>query len=523
MPIHDAAPPTEPGAAPAAETGPAAGTGVAKPGRTAEIARTGSQIGQLLSRVPPRWRMPLATYVSCQLIYLLWWAAYYPGLASYDSIIYVVHVTTGPWVANHSVLYDSMVWLSLHVTGSYAGLTLAQTVAASATFGYAVAAFRRLGVPGRWTAIAAVVLAVLPPTGTLIVFVWKDTAFTLCAVLIVCTLAHLVSLRGAPGWQRDRRVAWLVAVLGLEMLGLTLFRPNGFLIVAISAIFMVALLPGVRARVATVAVAAICMFFVLNFAVYPAVGIQQAPTSLTYGPVYADIAVAYAASPSSFTQADTRLMTKVAPLAAWKNTADCYTSDTTTSAVPGFTTRATKLNSQLFALWARILKRTPSLIAGARICRASIAWNVFSGPAKLRGGVQIPADTPPADLFGLGSRPDVRHNPYHSTFYPHPLSQSLHKIAMFLYSLSQTSQLQWLLWRGAFWCYLSYLVLFAYGRARRNWAVLSLGAILIGQQIGILLDNPAQLYRYMISPIFTGILLVPLFFARNRPSRRITR
>jgi hypothetical protein len=520
MPIHDAAPPTEPITASTAATGPAAGNGVAELGRIAEAARAGrSRIGQRLGRVPPRWRMPLATYAACQLIFLFWWAAFYPGLTSYDSIVYTLHVTTGPWVDNHSVVYDSMVWLSLHLTGNYAALTFGQTVAASAAFAYAVAAFRRLGVPGRWTAIAAVVLAALPPTGTLIVFVWKDTAFTLCTFLVAVTLAHLVSLRGQPGWQRDRRVTWLIAALGLELLGMCLFRPNGFLFVGLSAVGLVALLPGVRARVAAVAAAAICVFFVLNYAVYPAVGILKAPTSLTYGPAYADIAVAYAHSPSSFTSADTGLMARVAPLTAWKNSADCYTSDTTTSAVPGFTKRAERLNGQLVTLWVRILTRTPDLILGARICRASIAWNVFSGPANLRGGVVMPLDTPPANLFGLASVPDVRDNPYRATFHPQPLSWKLHKIAEFLYSASQTPQLQWLLWRGAFWCYLSYLVLFAYARARRNWAVLSIGAVLLGQQLAIMIDNPAQLYRYMVSPIFIGIVLVPLFFARNRPAR----
>jgi hypothetical protein len=48
--------------------------------------------------------------------------------------------------------------------------------------------------------------------------------------------------------------------------------------------------------------------------------------------------------------------------------------------------------------------------------------------------------------------------------------------------------------------------------------VLSIGTVLLAQQIGIMLDNPAQLYRYMISPIFVGILLIPLFLARQRPA-----
>jgi hypothetical protein len=553
MPVHDTARPAEPGAAPAPATGAGTETGEGTETATAtateattaartatetetetgtgtapvtgESEREGpgaapperrSRAGRLLGRVPPRWRMPLATYAACQLIFLIWWAAFYPGLTSFDSIVYTLHVTTGPWVDNHSVVYDSMVWLSLHLTGNFAALTFGQTVAASATFAYAVVAFRRLGVPGRWTAIAAVVLAALPPTGTLIVFVWKDAAFTLCVLLLVVTLAHLVSLRGRAGWQRERRVSWLIAAIGFELLGMCLFRPNGFIVVGFCAIGLVALLAKVRAKVAGVAVAAICLFFVLNYVVYPAAGIQKAPTSLTYGTAYADIAVAYADSPASFTPADTALMARVAPLTAWRTSADCYSSDTTTSAVPGFTGRAERLNSQLTALWVRILKRTPNFILGARICRASIAWSIFNGPPKRLGVVEVPLDAPPANLFGLARLSDVRHNPYRATFYPHPLSAKLHKAAEFLYSASETPQLQWLLWRGAFWCYVSYLALFAYARARRNWAVLSIGAVVLAQQLTILLDNPAQLYRYMVSPIFIGVLLVPLFFARHR-------
>jgi hypothetical protein len=33
-----------------------------------------------------------------------------------------------------------------------------------------------------------------------------------------------------------------------------------------------------------------------------------------------------------------------------------------------------------------------------------------------------------------------------------------------------------------------------------------------------MVDIPAQLYRYMISPIFIGIMLIPLFVARKRPA-----
>ncbi len=518
MPAHDTAPEAQPDAAHAPESGPAG------PGRAA-AAESGSgsgprqpagssQFGSVLARVPRTWRAPIATYLGCQAIFLLWWAAFYPGLMSYDTVIYVLHVTTGPWINNLSVLYDSMVWLSLHTTGSLAPLTLLQTIAMSAAFGYTVFAFRRLGVPGRWTAIAAIIVAALPPTGAFIIFIWKDVPFTICAFLVVPTLAHLVSLRSSPGRLRRRRTNQLIAALGLEFLGMMLFRANGFIIVVLAAAALVCLLPGLRARLAAVSMAAILLSFFLNYVVYPAAGIKNASASLTLGPAYSDIAVAYAERPSSFTPADKSLMAQVAPLADWARTANCYDSDWTTN-IHGFNKRSPGVSGQLFSLWLRVLERSPDLILGARICRGSIAWSIFPGPGRLAGATLEPDDTVPANLFLLADR--VQGNPYRSALRAEPLSKDLNVAGNFLWNVSRTPQLQWLLWRGPFWCYLSYLILFAVARARRNWALLGLGAIIAAQQLGVLVDIPAQLYRYMISPVFIGIMLIPLFFARKRP------
>jgi len=465
----------------------------------------------VVRRVPPRRRLPLAVYAACQVIFLFWWAAFYPGLVSYDSVTYLLHVTTGPWVNNHSVLYDSLVWLSLHATGGLALLTLAQTVAMSAALAYTVVAFRRLGVPGRWTAVAAVVVAALPPIGTFIVFVWKDVAFSICAYLVVPTLAHLLSLRGRAGWRTDRRVNRLIVALGLELLGVCLFRQDGFLAVTLAAVALVVLLPGMRARLAAAAAAAVCITFVLNFSVYPAVGVQRADTSLALGPAYADIAVAYGQRPRSFTTADRALMARVAPLAAWKATANCYDSDWTTSQIPDFDTNATRVSGQLFSLWLRVLGRSPDLVLGARICRGSIAWSVFQGPSRLEAQTKI-AGLP----LPKGNWQRIEHNPYRHAVLSRPLAVTANKAGTFLWGVSRTRQFDWLLWRAPFWCYLCYLMVFAFARARRNWALLSLASIVAGQQLAVLADNPSQLFRYMVSPIVIGIMLVPLFFARRR-------
>jgi hypothetical protein len=511
--VQDATPRVEPGAAPAPEpgSGPAQPARVPVGDRIRELVRPA---GRLLGRVPRHWRLPLATYLACQAIFLLWWAAFYPALMSYDSAAYVLQVTKGPWANNYSVLYDVLVWLSLHATGGLAALALVQTAAMSAALGYTVAAFRRLGIPGRWTAAAAVIVAALPPTGTFVIFVWKDVGFALCVYLVVPTAAHLVSLRGSPGWRRDPRVNWLIAALGLEMLGIMLFRLNGFLVVAIAAAVMLAVLPGVRGRLAAATAAAACLVYLLNYAAFPAMGIQKTPAWEAYSIQYADIAVAYAGRPWTFTAADLSLMAQAAPLATWKATANCYDSDRTDRALYA-RARAAPLDSQLMGLWVRVLKRTPDLVLGARICRGSIAWSLFGGPSRLDAQTTHDPTSIDPQLWGLG--PQLRGNPYRDAMRTRPLSGTLNKAGLFLRSVSETPQLDWLLWRGAFWCYVSYLAVLLFARRRRNWALLSLGAIVAGQQLGILADVPDQLFRYMASPIFIGIMLVPLLFAGHRP------
>ena len=504
--MHDITPRVEPGAAP----------GPARAGGRERIRQLLQPASRLLSRVPRPWRLPLATFLACQAIFLFWWAAFYPALMSFDSAAYVLQVTAGPWVDNYSVLYDALVWLTLHVTGGLAALALAQTVAMSASFGYTVFAFRRLGIPGRWTAIAAVIATALPPTGTFVIFIWKDVPYVICMYLVVPTVAHLLSLRDAPDWRRDRRVNRLIAALGLEFLGVMLFRLDGFLAVGVAVVVLLIVVPGIRRRLMAATAGAVCVVALLTFFVYPAAGIQKPPAWEAYGIQYADIAVAYSEQPWTFTAADRRLMARAAPLATWRDTATCYDSDPTTS-VLGPAAHAEPLSGQLMALWIRVLKRTPNLILGARICRGSIAWSVFGGPAKLRAEtVTDPAAIDPA-LWGLAARPAMRHNPYRDDLRTRPLSATLNKAALFLRSVSNTPQLQWLLWRGAFWCYLSYLAAYLFARRRRNWALLSLAAIVVGQQLGILADVPAQLFRYMASPIFIGIVLVPLLFVRDDP------
>lgn len=445
-------------------------------------------------------RLPLIVLLSTQALLLLWWAAFYPGLMSYDSISYVWHVTTGHWMANHSVAYDGLVWLSLRLTGDLGALTLAQTVAMSGALAYAASALRELGAPPIAAGLAAIAVPVLPATGSFVVTVWKDVPFTVCAVLATATLARLVS----------RRTAATLVALGVELTGMVVFRNNGFLFVAIAAPLIVWLLRGARLRLLAVVGVPLLLAFTLTGVVFPAMGIPGAPPSLTYATAYGDIAVAFKRARASFTPRDTAVMAEVAPLSHWRGSADCHTADPTTQR-PGFTAAADARNGELIALWRRVILRTPTVVAAARLCRGSIAWNVVEGARGHSARTAVHGVGVPDDLFGWARwNAEMRTSPYRPILALRPLSAPLRDAATAFRDAGRAPWLMWLLWRGAIWCYLAYAVVVAHARARRDRTVMVLAAVVLGQQLGVLLANPAQLYRYMVAPMIIGVLLLSL-------------
>ena len=508
MRSNDTASPVESGAAPAAPSAQLT-AGRPAPGHS----RGARRVDRVLRRVPPQWRLPLLTYVACQLILLFWWAAFYPGLMNADSINFVLHVTTGPWINNASVLYDCLVWVSLHTTGDLGALSLAQCAAMAASLGYAVYAFRLIGVPGRWTAIAAVIVVALPDQGSFITFLWKDVPFSICAFLVVPTLAHLFSLRSLPDWPRNRRVSRLLAALLAELLGVCLFRQDGFVITAVAVALMVILIAGLRLRLAAIGAAAIILTFACNYVIFPAVGIEKANNSLIFGTFNADIAVVYHDSPASFTQADLALMKRVIPLSDWKfGGSDCYSSNTTTF-FKGFDDRASKLSHPLFRLWLQLFRKVPQDIISARLCRGALAWQ----PQPPAQGRTWDYDSfTQKNLWGWAHVPAVKYNPYRSDFATRPLTRVGNDVARWLRDASKVPALDWLLWRGSTWTWIGYIAVAAFALRRRDKMMLALAAILAGQQLMVLADNPVPAFRYMMTPLLIGPLLIGLFFARGR-------
>jgi len=472
-------------------------------------------------RVPLRWRLPVAVYAACQVIYLFWWASFYPGLFSFDSITYTWEVTTNHWIDDHSILYDSLLWLSLQITGGVWLLTLAQTVAISLVLAYTCVALRDLGVRGRWAALAAVCVAALPSTGTLTEFVWKDAAFTISAVLAFAAIARLIARRLRDRDALSLRSRWFyqqLAIMELGFIGIALFRNSSVDAIIAAAPLLILALRSMRLWITALIAGTTVLYLLLNFLVYPAVGITMPTTDQYYAFNYADIAVAYGEHPGYFTAADKKVMEKVAPLSKWGGkAANCWDVDWTMAELNR--PEAAAINSQLMKIWYEVLERTPQTVVEARLCRSQIAWGIFPGPHALDGDTQIAWPQRSTDLFGQAS-PGQRmaHSKYRDVLQTRGISSRLHQFGQWLYLISMSEQFQWLVWRGAFWCYASYALLIMLARRKRKagWPYLALGGITFGLQMAVIAANPSALARYMLPSIVIGIMLMPLISLLSR-------
>lgn len=467
----------------------------------------------------PRQRMPLLVFAWSLLVLLAWWAVNFPAQFSFDSTTYVLHVTVGPWVADHSVLYDALIKLSLFLTGNVWLITLAQVFIYAWLLALLASRVRDLGVRARWAALPAVLIVFVPTFGSFVDMLWKDVPFTAANMFLAATVLKIIAQRRAGA----RAMTWRAAtVLGVEMTLITLFRNNGFIVVFLIAVVLVIALAGDRIKVAVVGVAAIVAFELAGAAVYPAFGIQHASSTQQYGVFYGDIANVYASDPGAFSASDLAVLKKAQSLEHWRTAgASCLTSDPVNKHLNWAAANAERY--KLAEVWFNLLVHAPEPLIHAHLCRADNAWWIpvtphFSTLPTKTGG----------DLFGTrhaayikGPMPaSLRHR-----LGPHPISWKLYHAASdvrheFYKNTTTGKTMQLLFGRAAGWTYLAYLAVII-AAARNKWRMILLAALpILANQLTIMIANPAQLYRYTVVQLFLGMLFIPLVAAKWPLSRK---
>jgi hypothetical protein len=167
-------------------------------------------------------------------------------------------------------------------------------------------------------------------------------------------------------------------------------------------------------------------------------------------------------------------------------------------------------------LFFKAVRRAPQDFMDATICRGTPAWAV--DPTQDRTFIMDVRSSTTGYTF-MNYHPDLYSSPYYPSMHVRPLSSTLHKAGNWWYNLGKTPQLNWIIWNGATWCWIGYLVLIRLTRRVWRREVLAIAAVSIGFQLNVFVATPGPLFRYMAAPFFIGVLTLPLAFSRLKGDR----
>lgn len=202
-------------------------------------------------------------------VFLLYYAAYYPGSFSVDSFVQYEQVLTNHYNDWHPVLQTLLAFkLPLLLTGGWVGsIMLFQVVAFAAVLGYSFSVME--GIAGRrFTLVAMAYILLNPLTGNIATYPWKDTTFAIGALLSVAFAVRIYYTDGR--WlRRKRNFALFAAVLAVT----TVCRHNGILFTAPLLLAVFFQFDRKRVLVLTLAVAALVLL--VKGPLYAALRVEQ--------------------------------------------------------------------------------------------------------------------------------------------------------------------------------------------------------------------------------------------------------
>ncbi len=421
---------------------------------------------------------------------LVWFAALKPGVMTNDSTNIWGQVVTGVWVDWHPPVYTALMWVSYELIASPAIATLAQSLALAWAIARILKLAVRLGVPAVPLYAVAALVALTPPIGAFSVHLWKDVPYTIGFLLVVELFVRqvLARLDLEPG---PTTTSWVLGGVGLLTLLLT--RPNGIVVVLVTAVAI--LVVTTRRRVAAgVWVGAFAASMLVQSAVYPLIGVGP-PVGTASGGL-GPFALGYLAveHPDAMDADEIRLLERLAPLELWQEHYSCHWTgipvrELTPSAA------VTQWADELKAAWREAVLEHPYEMTLGHLCAASVAWNPVPSDEERRQFETLYYTIVPNE-FGLHTA---------------PLSSGLNEVARDVLARTTPPPSAWQpwLWRGATWIYVCAVLAIFAAVVRRSAGPLVVLAPLVAQQLSVIaMTGPHA--RYMLPAGIAAVMVLPV-------------
>lgn len=330
--------------------------------------------------------------------WLAWWAAFYPGLVSYDPLFEWEGIQRGTLYDWHPFVH-ALLLRGLSRPGDPFGLlTLLHVVATAALVGLALSRARRLGAPRALAVAASLAFAAVPTFAAQVIAAWKDTTYGIAVLAAIVLLLDGLAARRL-GLRRALPLALAAALVAL-------LRHPGIAVAAVLLAGAAALFPAERRLALAAAALSLGIVVIVRGPVRRALHVVPIPPLLVYHSVLHDLA-AHVAARTPLAPADAALLSDVFPLEAWRARYDCHTSGPLLFDPAFGRERLEAHATELFPLWLRLAAASPGTLARHRACVTEFLWSpaalVFIGPYNSANGASVDANP-----FGIANRPLVR-------------------------------------------------------------------------------------------------------------------
>ncbi len=297
-------------------------------------------------------------------IYLL---TFFPAVMTPDSIRQWGQVISGQFNDALPVVHTLLVILLTRLWFSPAVVIVFQIIALALTVAWGIHLLEDQGLP-RWAGWGlALVFALSPVNGNMVVSLWKDIPYSICLLLLSLMILKAIFSKGT--WLGER-FSWLW--LTLVGLGISLFRLNGLPVPILSLIVLAIVYRNQWKRVLL------------------SVGVIAGTWLLIQGPIYTLLKVdrnagfkqqvfihhiaAHIATGSPLTPAESDLASGILPLDQWSY--DCCTNipiwTQPAYSEPRFTEKAADIQS----LFADLAVKEPGVELQHLVCVSSLVWEV---------------------------------------------------------------------------------------------------------------------------------------------------
>lgn len=412
-------------------------------------------------------------------IYLL---AFFPAMMSADSMDQWGQVLSGRFIDHHPAFHTFLIWLLTRISLTPTVVAIAQILALAIVAGLWFAFFETLGIR-RWViALGAIIFALTPVNGTMVNTLWKDIPYSTAVLGLSLIIARVVVTKGA----------WIRSVSAQITLGITtalvlLLRHDGLALGVGTLLILVVVYP--KNWKSWLAPWLICglLYFGIRGPVYKWVGVEK-PTSYDSSSLSLYSLMEFTAQGSNTDRVVSSILLTSPSwnCKIWSEiTPEMLKSDVNPSIPP-------------MSVFGNLLDRIPNLLSYYIRCARSMEWVVWdpSGEVRNASHVEVLVDKNP---FGISADSKI------------PPLQTW--VAKWVYKTSHDTNLNWFIWRPAFFMYLHLLlvsVLIIRNRDLR-FGLLTIPILIQSISFSLILAEPNFRYHYAV--YLVSLISLPLFFS----------